>query len=119
MIYSIRIDGVQRPPVTLEELGALIDRREFKPGDSLIGPGLQHWVTGPEAGAYLRRIFRERLPPEFGTFTPPPLRPAPAANSEPSGCAIAAKVLAAIAALALAMVAALFLLLYGLCGGFR
>jgi hypothetical protein len=78
-------------------------------------------VTGPEAGAYLRRIFRERLPPEFGTFTPPPLRPAPAAaaDAEQSGCAIAAKVLAAIAALALAMIAALFLLLYGLCGGFR
>ena len=119
MIYSIKIDGVQRQPVTLEELGALIDRREFKPGDALIGPGLPQWVTGAEAGAYLRRLFGERLPPEFGTFVPPPRRPTPAADREQSGCMIAAKVLAVIMAIAIAMMAALILLLDGLCGGFR
>jgi hypothetical protein len=119
MIYSIRIDGVQRQPVTLEELGALIDRREFKPGDSLIGPGLPQWVTGADASAYLRRLFGERLPPEFGTFAPPPRRHAPAVDGEQSGCMIAAKVLAVIMAIAIALVAALILLLYGLCGGFR
>ena len=86
---------------------------------ALIGPGLPQWVTGAEAGAYLRRLFGERLPPEFGTFVPPPRRPTPAADREQSGCMIAAKVLAVIIAIAIAMMAALILLLYGLCGGFR
>ena len=115
-MYSIRIDGVQRESVSVEELGALIDRREFKPGDSLIGPGLPSWVTGADAASYLHRIFGERLPREFHTYTAPPGRPDP---SQPSGCAIAAKVAVAIVVVAALMVLALFLLLYGLCGGFK
>ena len=119
MIYSIRIDGVQRPPVSVQELGALIERREFKPSDWLIGPGLPSWVTGAEASAYLRQIFRERLPPEFGTFTATPRRADPSATSDQSGCLLALKVGVGIVVVAVLMVGALFLLLYGLCGGFR
>jgi hypothetical protein len=117
MIYSIKIDGVQRPPVTVQELGELIDRKEFKPGDSLIGPGLEQWATGAEAGAYLRKIFRERLPPEFGTFAAPPRRRDTPPGS--SGWMIFAKILIGLVVLGFLMVGALFLLLYGLCGGFR
>jgi hypothetical protein len=119
MIYSIRIDGVQRPPVTVEELGALIDRKEFKPSDSLIGPGLSQWATGAEASAHLRQIFRGRLPPEFGTFTPPPRRIDPSAKPPQSGWVLLGKILVALFAISVLLGLALFLLLYGLCGGFR
>jgi hypothetical protein len=119
MIYSFKIDGVQRPPVTVQELGALIERGEFKPGDSLIGPGLEHWATGAEAAAHLHRIFPGRLPPAFGTPTAPPRRPGPPAKPMRSGCQNLVRIGIGLVILAALMALALFLLLYGLCGGFR